>query len=95
MTRTDRYATILTPGDRDMYIERIVDAPRDRVWAAYTVPGQIAQWWGRGNRLVVERFEFERGGQAFGPRLRKAYRHLMDLSRTQFDHGEQIGRAHV
>ncbi len=62
MTTTERYAKILTPGDRDMYVERIFDASRDRVWAAYTVPEQIAQWWGRGNRLVVERFEFERGG---------------------------------
>ncbi|WIM13950.1 acyl-CoA dehydrogenase family protein [Enhydrobacter sp.] len=34
--------------------------------------------------------EFERGGQAFGPRLRKAFRHLQTLSRTQLDDGEPI-----
>src|SRR4029077_1910935 len=31
--------------------------------------------------------EFERGGQAFGPRLRKAFRHLKELAHTQLDAG--------
>ncbi len=34
--------------------------------------------------------EFERGGQAHGPRLRKAFRHLKDLARTQLDGGEPL-----
>ena len=34
--------------------------------------------------------EFERGGQAFGPRLRKAYRHLQTLSKSQMDAGEPL-----
>ncbi|MBS0219744.1 MAG: acyl-CoA dehydrogenase family protein [Proteobacteria bacterium] len=34
--------------------------------------------------------EFERGGQAFGPRLRKAFRHLQTLSKTQLDAGEPL-----
>jgi uncharacterized protein YndB with AHSA1/START domain len=55
-------ATITTPGGRDVRIERIFNAPRDRVWKAMTEPKLIAQWWGRGNKLVVERFELERGG---------------------------------
>lgn len=29
---------------------------------AYTEPELLAQWWGRGNKLVIERFEPERGG---------------------------------
>ncbi len=55
-------ATITTPSDREIHIERIFNAPRDRVWKAMTDPKLIAQWWGRGNRLVIERFELERGG---------------------------------
>jgi uncharacterized protein YndB with AHSA1/START domain len=55
-------ATITTPGDRDVRIERIFNAPRDRVWRAMTDPKLVAQWWGRGNKLVVERMELERGG---------------------------------
>ena len=62
MTQSERYAKISTQGDRGMYVERIFDASRDRVWDAYTVPSNVAQWWGRGNTLVVERLELERGG---------------------------------
>jgi uncharacterized protein YndB with AHSA1/START domain len=57
-----RRATITTPGDREIHIERIFDAPRDRVWRAIIDPKQVAQWWGRGNKLVIERMEVERGG---------------------------------
>src|SRR5262245_3380362 len=53
---------ITTPIDRQIHVERIVNASRERVWRAYSDPEQLAQWWGRGNKLVVERFEFERGG---------------------------------
>ena len=55
-------ATITTPTDREIHIERIFNAPRDRVWRAMSDPKLIAQWWGRGNKLVVEKFEMERGG---------------------------------
>ena len=34
--------------------------------------------------------EFERGGQAHGPRLRKAFRHLQTLSKSQMDDGEAL-----
>ena len=55
-------AKVTTPTDREIRIERIFNAPRDRVWQAMTDPKLIAQWWGRGNKLVVERFEPVRGG---------------------------------
>ena len=54
--------TITTPVEREIHVERIVNAPRDRVWRAYADPALIAQWWGRGHRLDIERMEFERGG---------------------------------
>jgi len=37
--------------------------------------------------------EFERGGQAHGPRLRKAFRHLQTLSKTQLDGGEPLSSS--
>jgi alkylation response protein AidB-like acyl-CoA dehydrogenase len=37
--------------------------------------------------------EFERGGQAHGPRLRKAFRHLQALSTTQLDGGEPLSTS--
>lgn len=55
-------ATVTTPTDREIHIERIFNASRDRVWKAMTDPKLIAQWWGRGNKLVIEKFELERGG---------------------------------
>src|SRR5687768_6396720 len=64
-TTTDKKAPALnvaTPSDREIRIERIFNAPRDRVWKAYTDPELVAQWWGRGNKLVIERFEVQRGG---------------------------------
>jgi uncharacterized protein YndB with AHSA1/START domain len=57
-----RKATLSTPSDREIRIERVFDAPRDLVWQAFTDPKLVAQWWGRGNELVVERLEVERGG---------------------------------
>jgi uncharacterized protein YndB with AHSA1/START domain len=55
--------SVLTkPSDREIRVERIFNAPRERVWRAYTDPKLVAQWWGRGNKVVIERMEVERGG---------------------------------
>ena len=63
MTATaPRRATVTTPTDREIRIERIFDAPRSKVWKAMTDPNLLAQWWGRGNKLVIEKFEPVRGG---------------------------------
>ena len=65
MTATSKSAArsrITTPSDREIRIERVFDAPLDRVWRAFTDPALIAQWWGRGNKVVIERMEVERGG---------------------------------
>jgi uncharacterized protein YndB with AHSA1/START domain len=61
-TRKPISATLTTPSEREVRIERIFDAPRERVWRAFTDPKWVAQWWGRGNRVVIERLELERGG---------------------------------
>jgi uncharacterized protein YndB with AHSA1/START domain len=55
-------SVLTTPSEREIRTERVFDAPRDRVWRALTEPELIAQWWGRGNKLVIERLEVERGG---------------------------------
>jgi uncharacterized protein YndB with AHSA1/START domain len=62
MTEAGRRATVTTPSDRELRVERIFDAPRTRVWRAMTEPELVKQWWGRGNPLTVERLEVERGG---------------------------------
>jgi uncharacterized protein YndB with AHSA1/START domain len=55
-------AVVTTPSEREIRVERTFDAPVARVWQAYTDPDLIGQWWGRGNELVIERMEVERGG---------------------------------
>lgn len=55
--------TAFTPSDREVRVERIFDASVERVWRAHTDPAQLAQWWGRGNKVVIERFEPVRGGR--------------------------------
>lgn len=53
---------VTTPSDREIVMTRVFDAPRELVWKAFTDPKLIEQWWGRGNKLIIERMEVERGG---------------------------------
>ncbi|MEV0296762.1 SRPBCC family protein [Nocardia sp. NPDC050710] len=62
MSTTTNDAVITTDADRAIHIERVFDAPLDRVWAAYSRIELLAQWWGRGNQLDIERWEFRKGG---------------------------------
>ena len=55
--------TVTTPGDTEVRIERVFDAPRERVWKAFTDPKLVAQWWGRGNKLDVKQMDFRVGGR--------------------------------
>jgi uncharacterized protein YndB with AHSA1/START domain len=61
-TQKAQASILTTPSDREVHIERVFDAPRELVWRAFTEPELVAQWWGRGNKLVIERLDVERGG---------------------------------
>lgn len=39
-------AQTLPPGERDLVITRVFDAPRDLVWKAWTDPSRAIAWWG-------------------------------------------------
>jgi uncharacterized protein YndB with AHSA1/START domain len=55
--------TVTTPADREIASERVFDAPRDRVFAAYTDPELISQWWGpRGTETTVDQMDVRAGG---------------------------------
>jgi uncharacterized protein YndB with AHSA1/START domain len=59
-----RKATTTLVGDREIHVEREFDAPRERVFAAYTDPELIPQWWGpRGTTTIVEEMEPVTGGR--------------------------------
>ena len=62
MSATAARATTTKRGERGIHIERVFNATPERLWRAMTDPALVAQWWGRGNRLVIERDELERGG---------------------------------
>ena len=56
-------STITTPTDREIVIERVFDAPRDRVYTAFTDPALIPQWWGRyEDTTTVDKMEVNAGG---------------------------------
>jgi len=58
-----RTATVTTPTEREIHIEREFDAPRDRVFAAYTDPELIPRWWGpRGTTAEVVQMDTRTGG---------------------------------
>ena len=54
---------VTTPGDTEIRIERVFNAPRERVWKAYTTPEHVAQWWGAGDHTDVEEMDFVDGGR--------------------------------
>jgi uncharacterized protein YndB with AHSA1/START domain len=64
MTTQQRYkATLTTPSEREIRVERVFDAPRERVFAVYTDPELIPEWWGpHGTRTGVDRMEPRTGG---------------------------------
>ena len=48
--------------DREVVIQRTFNAPRDMVWRAFTDAEWIAQWWGRGHGMTIEKCDVVRGG---------------------------------
>jgi len=55
--------TLTTPSEREIVSERVFDAPRDRVFGAYTDPELILQWWGpRRMATVVDQMDVRPGG---------------------------------
>jgi uncharacterized protein YndB with AHSA1/START domain len=48
---------------RELVMTRVFDAPRARVWAAWTDPGQIVKWWGpHGFTLTIDEMDVRPGG---------------------------------
>jgi uncharacterized protein YndB with AHSA1/START domain len=61
--QSTRTATVTTPNEREIHIEREFDAPRDRVFALWTDPELIPQWWGpRGTTAEVVEMDVRTGG---------------------------------
>src|SRR3970282_872322 len=46
MTMSYPKTTVTAPGDRELVIQRVFDAPRELVFRAYTDPEALVRWWG-------------------------------------------------
>lgn len=57
---TDIHVT--RPTEREVRTQRLVDAPRDTVWRAFTEADLISRWWARGHAMTIEAFEVVPGG---------------------------------
>ena len=56
-------ATLTTPSEREIRVERFFEAPRERVFATFTAPELIPQWWGpRNTTTIVDQMDVRAGG---------------------------------
>ena len=55
-----RTVTLTTPADTEIHVERVFDAPRDLVFATFTNPELIPEWWGP--TTVVDQMDVRVGG---------------------------------
>src|SRR5438093_4346652 len=62
MVSTDGEAAATT-SDREIVITRVLDAPRELVFEAWTDPEQVVQWWGpRGFTTTIHEVDVRPGG---------------------------------
>ena len=53
-----------TTADREIVISRVIDAPRELVFEAFTEVRHLARWWGpEGFTTTTRSFEFREGGE--------------------------------
>ena len=61
MSTGDQAAEALA--DRRIFSTRVLDAPRERVFRAWSEPDHLARWWGpKGFRNTFEEFDMRPGG---------------------------------
>lgn len=62
---TEQNTTTFTkPSDTEFAMSRMFNAPRERVYQAYTDPAAISQWWGqRDSETVVDKSDVRPGGE--------------------------------
>jgi uncharacterized protein YndB with AHSA1/START domain len=57
-------AAVSAQGEREIHTERVFNAPRERVYAAFTDPELIPRWWGRRKDTVtVDKMDVREGGE--------------------------------
>jgi len=82
--------------DRELLLERILDAPIDLVWEVWTNPEHIAKWWGpNGFTNTITTMDMEPGGEwnlvMHGPdgtdyKNRSVFKEIIPHKKIVFDH---------
>jgi len=82
--------------DRELSIERTLNAPVELVWEVFTKPGHIASWWGpNGFTNTINTMDVRPGGEwdfvMHGPdgtdfKNRAVYREIVPFEKIVFDH---------
>ena len=82
--------------DRELVLTRVVNAPRERVWKAFTDPKEVAVWWGpNGFSNTIHEMEVKVGGvwrfMMHGPDgvdypNKIVYTKIVEPERLEYDH---------
>jgi len=82
--------------DRELHLNKILDAPIELVWRVFTEPDHLANWWGPdGFTNTIETMDVKPGGDwvltMHGPdgknyKNRAIYREVIPLEKIVFDH---------
>lgn len=83
--------------DREIVITRVICAPRQLVWQAWTEPQHVAHWWGpRGFTTTIKKMDFRVGGVwehvMHGPDgtnypNKSTFKEIVPLERIVYSHG--------
>src|SRR6185436_4556698 len=89
--------------DREIVIERLIDAPRELVWRAWTEPEHLEQWWGpNGFSVTTHSIDIREGGVwdfiMHGPDGRDypnriVFTEIVKPERIRHDHGGDDGKV--
>lgn len=61
---SEQKASVTLSAEREIHVERIFEAPRERVFDAYTDPELIPKWWGpRETTTIVDEMDATTGGK--------------------------------
>lgn len=92
-----------TTSDREILITRLINAPRERVWQAWSNLDALSQWWGpNGFTTTTEEFDFSVGGKwkfiMHGPDGRDypnlvVFTEIVPFDRICNDHGADDGKV--
>lgn len=94
----------LTSADNEIILSRIIDAPREKVWEAFTKAEHLKQWWGpNGFSITTKEFDFREGGiwrfTMHGPDGKDypndiVFTKLQKPELMEHDHGADDGTVH-